>query len=143
MVHNLDLQWCVAILTALSFVVAHFRAHRAAPVTQIAMDYSGMLIVTACSEGQEFHVFRLGLELGLYCSVVRIESTSCRLFFFFFASNLLLIIIIFVLGCSSHSIATGTGFGTDVDTKLGVQHLYTLNRGVTIATIDQIAFRYE
>jgi hypothetical protein len=40
-------------------LVAHFHVHANEPVAAMAFDPSGMLLVTACKLGHNFHVFRL------------------------------------------------------------------------------------
>lgn len=42
--------------------VAHFLAHHGLPLAQLAFDPTGLLLVTAGSEGQDFHVFSLATD---------------------------------------------------------------------------------
>lgn len=51
--------WCVTDDPDLMGLVAHFHAHANEPVAAMAFDPSGMLLLTACKLGHNFHIFRL------------------------------------------------------------------------------------
>ena len=52
-------QWSVSDDPEIMGLLAHFHAHANEPVAAMAFDASGMLLLTACKLGHNFHVFRL------------------------------------------------------------------------------------
>ncbi|KAG1669947.1 Breast carcinoma-amplified sequence 3 [Nymphon striatum] len=75
-------------------LVAHFVAHDQQPIAKMEFDDSGVLLLTACKLGHDFHLFRILPHPG------------------------------------------GSSLGA-------VHHLYTLHRGDTTSTVQDIAFSYD
>lgn len=123
--------------SAAAATVAHFRAHLGSPVAIMAFDPTGTLLVTASTDGLVFHVFHLGAEsypLKAQPSHSRTPSDS-----------------------NGHAaLATANGGGGEdraggpaepspaaVNYRIAAQHIYSLQRGITTASICSISFSMD